>query len=422
MKSKVACASYLVLTTLLLICGYLFETPFGNRGYLLAIFLLLYLLNLILHFILKKPVLQTLALLGMILLLVGLEFLSKYAVNYFYHSLYLLLLLLIIFRCERKRGLSLGILLSLCSFIKFAELLIIQPSTGNIAMSVFFATTQLLLLLVFYLYRVFREESVRNKELYEELLVTNLQLKQYSEEMKYLTKLQERSNIARDLHDTLGHELTGLIMQMEMASRLMEQAPAKGQSILEEAKVSARGSLSQVRAIVDTLKSDEEISWNQTSIKELIEHFSAMTGVQITYESRGDDSGNKINGASPTIGVSPMTGSDPAIGSVPTVSSGPASGLSPVIGLSPTIGLTLYRLVQEALTNAVRHGKATKVTIRIDYQQNKVCFELFDNGKGCMNMNPGNGIKGMLERVSALHGALEFNGSKGFHITGFIPY
>lgn len=380
MKQKAAYSIYGVLTLILLLCGYFFEKPFGERKLLIALLTLLYLVCLIGPFIVKRVQLQGGALLIMVFLLVGLEFTSKYAVNYFYHSLYLFLLLLIILRCGRHRALSYSILLSLCSFIKFGELLLIQPSTGNIAMSTFFAVTQILLILVFSLYREFREESIRNKELYEELLVTNLQLKQYSEELKHLTKLQERSNIARDLHDTLGHELTGLIMQMEMVTRLLDQDPMKGRAILEEAKAAARGSLSQVRTIVNTLKSDEEMSWNQTSLKELTEHFTSMTGVSITCESTGD---------SPS---------------------------------SPAIGLTLYRLVQEALTNAVRHGKATKVDIRINYMQEEVGFEIEDNGKGCSELSYGNGIKGMYERITALNGNLSVDGSKGFRLTGYIPY
>lgn len=380
MKQKAAYSAYAVLTVVLLLCGYLFEKPFGERRLWLGLLTLLYLLCLVGHFVVKKVQLQGGVLLTLVFVLVGLEFTSKYAVNYFYHSLYLLLLLLIIFRCSRHRVLPYSILLSLCSFIKFGELLLIQPSAGNIAMSTFFAVTQLLLILVFSLYREFREESIRNKELYEELLITNLQLKQYSEELKHLTKLQERSNIARDLHDTLGHELTGLIMQMEMVTRLLDQDPQKGRSILEEAKSTARGSLTQVRTIVNTLKSDEEMSWNQTGMKELAEHFSSMTGVRITCENTGD---------------------------------GPAS---------PAIGLALYRLVQEALTNAVRHGKATKVGIRIGYEQEGVRFEIEDNGRGCTELIYGNGIKGMFERISALHGNLTMDGTKGFRLTGYIPY
>ena len=380
MKQKAVYSAYVILSTVMLVCGYFFEKPFGDRKLLLALLMLLYLLCLAGHFLMKKALLRNGSLLLLIFLLVGLEFSSKYAVNYFFHSLYLLQLLLIIFRCTKQRALSYSILLSLCSFIKFGELLVIQTSTGNIAMSIFFVVTQVLLILVFSLYREFREESIRNKTLYEELLVTNLQLKQYSEELKHLTKLQERSSIARDLHDTLGHELTGLIMRMEMASRLMEQDPVKGQNMLEEAKTAARDSLSQVRAIVNTLKSDEEISWTQSSMKELAEHFSSMTGVRIIYDNSGE---------------------------------GPAS---------PATGLTLYRLVQEALTNAVRHGKATKVNIQIGYEQNGVRFEVEDNGKGCQNISYGNGINGMFERITALRGDLQVDGSKGFRLTGFIPY
>ncbi|HKL79024.1 MAG TPA: sensor histidine kinase [Mobilitalea sp.] len=380
MKQKLYYGIFVILTALLLLCGYLFEKPYGERSYLLAGISAIYLLILVLHFVWRKNSLHSITLLSLILFLVTLEFSSKYAVNYFYHSLYLLNLVLIILRSDRRRGLILSVLLSVCSFIKFVELLIIQPSTGNIAMSIFLAITQLLLILVFTLYKIYHEESVRNKELYEELLITHLQLKQYSEEMKHLAKLQERNNIARDLHDTLGHELTGLIMQMEMTSRLIEQDYEKGKAVLEEAKASARGSLSQVRTIVDTLKNDEELAWTHSSIKELIEHFVEMTDVHIDYTVDGE-------------------------------------GLA-----SPDIGLTLYRLVQEALTNAVRHGKAFKVSVRIDYQPTQVDFEVRDNGKGCPNPSYGNGIQGMLERVNALHGQIDFDGSKGFQIKGYIPY
>lgn len=378
-KQKITYAVYTCLTIILLVCGYFFEVPYGDRKYLILLLALIYLLCLGFHLAVRNRPLQSTTLLGLILITVLLEVLSKYAVNYFFHSLYLLQLILIIFRSDKRRGLILSIVLSLCSFLKFTELLVIQPSTGNIAMSVFFITTQGLLILVFTLYKRYLEESVRNKELYDELLTTHLQLKQYSEEIKHLTTLSERNKIARDLHDTLGHELTGLIMQMEMSSRLMNQDLTKGQAILEEAKSSARGSLSQVRAIVDTLKSDEEKEWTQNSIKELIDHFSDMTDVRINYDSSGEGTVN------------------------------------------PDISLTLYRIVQEALTNAVRHGKASKINIHIDYRPEEVAFIIHDNGKGCLDPDYGNGLSGMKERIFALHGDLTFDGTKGFLIQGSIP-
>lgn len=379
MRQKIFYIIYTSLTMILLICGYFFEVPFGDRRTFLLLLTFAYLLCLGIHLAVRNRLLQSVTLLWLVLIAVLLEVLSKYAVNYFFHSLYLLQLILIIFRSDKRRGLILSIVLSLCSFLKFTELLIVQPSTGNIAMSVFFITTQGLLILVFTLYKGYREESERNKELYDELLTTHLQLKEYSEEIGHLTTLSERNKIARDLHDTLGHELTGLIMQMEMASRLMDQDLTKGQAILEEAKTSARGSLSQVRAIVDTLKSDEEKEWTQNSIKELIDHFSEMTDVRINYESSGDGTVN------------------------------------------PDISLTLYRLIQESLTNAVRHGRASKINIHIDYRPGEVAFEIHDNGKGCLDLCYGNGLSGMMERISALHGNLTFDGTKGFRIQGSIP-
>lgn len=380
MKQKVLNGLYILLTAALLLFGYLFEKPFGVRIYILAGIVILYLIFLALFFMFHKALFKAIIMIGLFIILLGIEVFSKYAVNYFFHSLYTLQLLLIIFNYDKRKGLALIIPLSVCSFIKFIELVVIQPSTGNIAMFVFFGWTQVLFILIFTFFKIYREESVKNKSLYEELLVTYRKLEQSIEDLKVLTRMQERASIAGDLHDTLGHELTGLIMQMEMASRLMEKDPRKGSSILEDAKQSARDSLSTVRTIVDTLKNDEENEWSQSTLMELVEHFREVTGANIIFKT----SGKSI--------------------------------------VSPDISLALYRLVQEALTNAVRHGMATEIDVSINHLETRVEFEVKDNGKGCDHPDYGNGLSTMSERIKALQGCLSFDGSNGFLIKGYIPY
>lgn len=380
MRLRIYCYLFIAYTIGMLFSGYIFEKPSGTRSTLLLLLTFAFLISLALFSALKKTKVHDYMLLASMLILTGIELLSKNAVNYFYHCLYLLLLILVIFFCAKSKRLIFCTLVSFCSFVKFIRLVIIHPSSSNIALSAFLVTTQVLLIIVLSLYRIYKDESTSNKELYEELLVTQFQLKQYSKELIQLTKLQEQNDIARDLHDTLERELTRSIMQMEMATKLMKEDPIKGQVLLEDAKTSAWGSLSQAKTIVDTLKKDKDFEWSQQSLMELIDHFSKTMELHISYDINGDAVSN------------------------------------------PDIGIALYRLVQEALTNAVRHGKASMVKIYIDYQPKKVIFDIYDNGIGCNKIIYGNGIKGIQERVSALNGSLTFDGKSGFRIKGHIPY
>jgi signal transduction histidine kinase len=79
-----------------------------------------------------------------------------------------------------------------------------------------------------------------------------------------------------------------------------------------------------------------------------------------------------------------------------------------------------YRVVQEALTNVMRHAQATRVTVRLDHRPDAVTVRVEDNGKGG-NESPGNGLTGMRERVTALGGRLTTSGESGFRVEARIP-
>ena len=84
----------------------------------------------------------------------------------------------------------------------------------------------------------------------------------------------------------------------------------------------------------------------------------------------------------------------------------------------------IYRLSQEAITNAIKHGKATKINIILRYQKNTLTFYILDNGKGCQHIKPSYGLKGIQNRVSELGGLVSFtsDGESGFVIKGHIDY
>jgi signal transduction histidine kinase len=85
---------------------------------------------------------------------------------------------------------------------------------------------------------------------------------------------------------------------------------------------------------------------------------------------------------------------------------------------------TIYRICQEALTNAVRHGKAQNVTIILKFAANSVKLYIFDDGRGCGEIKKGIGLSGMEQRVAALCGVIVYGSGEdggGFNINVQIP-
>jgi signal transduction histidine kinase len=86
--------------------------------------------------------------------------------------------------------------------------------------------------------------------------------------------------------------------------------------------------------------------------------------------------------------------------------------------LSGTVGFTLYRVAQEALTNARKHAAAKQVTVALDYLDRAVKLTVADDGKGAVTqLQPGNGLKGLRERVELVGGTVAFEPSPGGGVT-----
>ena len=81
----------------------------------------------------------------------------------------------------------------------------------------------------------------------------------------------------------------------------------------------------------------------------------------------------------------------------------------------------IYRIVQESITNSIRHGKAKQIKIQIDREYNILKMHIEDNGIGCDNIEKGFGLHHMEERLSMLGGKLQYNGEDGFTVDAQIP-
>lgn len=203
-------------------------------------------------------------------------------------------------------------------------------------------------------------------------------LEDYSKKVEQLSQLEERNRISREIHDTVGHRLTGVLMQLDASIRVNGLDREKGRDML----TSVRDNLSSCIDILrQTVRSMQPGGGNRaSSIRQMLEDFSRDTGVKIQFEVRGNQ-----------------------------------------VKLYPSAEITLYRNAQEAVTNAVRHGRAKNIAVRLDYEPNQVIMTVSDDGIGCTDMVKGMGIGGMEERAGLLGGRIEITSGRSFGIRTFLP-
>lgn len=209
------------------------------------------------------------------------------------------------------------------------------------------------------------------------------QLREYSRQVEELTEIRERNRIAREIHDTVGHKMTALLIQMQLAREVMDANADLSKEALMKCDQLTREALQEVRLSVRTLH--EEDGENLTLIKvlqKMLQDFSQMTGLSMELKVEGD------------------------VSSVPTT-------------LQPTI----TRIVQESITNAKRHGGATSCKVEILCTEAEVNVTITDNGEGSDGPVPGFGILNMRERVMEHGGSLHYRTvqGEGFTVSAELP-
>jgi signal transduction histidine kinase len=273
-------------------------------------------------------------------------------------------------------------------FIIYAVLAMVF-SMGSYAISEFRDTGQMQLLgiaeIMLYVFafilvlseRRQREQRLAYERLTKELEYVNLQLNESMALSERLASEAERRRIAGEIHDSLGHDLTGLILTLEAGKKLTNHN-------LEAAKThwdKARTALNSVRELV-TEKRESYYEFELSShLKEMACEAQALTGLQIELDIKSQD-----------------------------------------LCLSSKENFNLYRIFQEAITNTLRHANADRVQIYVTANQEALSFFYCDNGAGTNKMEEGNGLKGMQDRIAELDGVISFQSQKGkgFRIDGHI--
>lgn len=226
-----------------------------------------------------------------------------------------------------------------------------------------------------------RRERERIKMLNEQLQRANEQLHKFAQEKELMGETKERNRLAREIHDTLGHILTGISVGIDAVLVLMDIAPDKAKEQLEGIGDTARRGLQDVRRSVRKLKPDalERMSLSN-AIHQMIEDMSKVTNTKIYFVSYMEE-----------------------------------------LKFEADEEEVIYRIIQESTTNAIRHGKASEIWIRLNEKDEELTIIISDNGCGCESIKEGFGLKHIRERVELLNGEVNYQGMIGFTIIAKIP-
>lgn len=245
---------------------------------------------------------------------------------------------------------------------------------------IFAGTTMGFILYLIMAMRLAEKENERVRQLNsrldkanDELREANEKLEEYSRTVEKMSQTRERNRLAREIHDTLGHTLTGLISSMDACLALIDDSKDDTKKILNKARDVARQGMVDVRRSVSALRPDalESLSLEE-AVQRIMREMSETANVQ--FSSVIDLEGLHFDDDEED---------------------------------------TIYRIVQESITNAVSHGQATQIAVELKKAYGVVDILICDNGRGCPGYKKGFGLVHMQERAGLLGGTVEFDGADG---------
>jgi len=234
------------------------------------------------------------------------------------------------------------------------------------------------------------ENRRRTETLLSDLEVSHVKLQSYTEQVAELAAAEERNRLARDIHDSLGHYLTAVNIQLEKALLYQERNPEEATQAIRDAKQAATDALRDVRISVSALRDTDERFSLTASLEKLIHDFSSDS-LNIVLSVNGDETAY------------------------------PRSTLT-----------ALYRAAQEGLTNVQKHAHAKQVDLTIDLGDHEAQLVLRDDGQG---FDPkilhqpktvpqlGFGLRGIQERLNLVRGQLTLQSTprKGTVLSVVVP-
>ncbi len=230
-------------------------------------------------------------------------------------------------------------------------------------------------------------DNVRTKRAYyRELEERAERLEREKEEGTRRAAAEEKARIARELHDVIAHSVSVMVVQAAAAGDVFEKQPERAREALSSIEESGRSALTELRRLLGIVRSDEHGSREPqpglAALEVLVEQTRA-TGLDVNLELEGE------------------------LGELPA-----------------GVDLSAYRIVQEALTNTLKHAQATRARVRLVRGEQELAIEITDDGAGPVaESKDGHGLIGMQERVALLGGVLEAGPGEngGFAVKACFP-
>lgn len=241
-----------------------------------------------------------------------------------------------------------------------------------------------LLFFILFLMIYIANEVQENERMTQELIMVhqvNHELENYAAVSEKIAEDKERKRLAREIHDTLGHALTGIAAGVDACIAMIDINPeATKKQLMVISKVVRQGTV-DVRNSLNKLRPGAlEQHGFKGAIENMIEEFTSVSDLTISLDYRLDK-----------------------------------------VDFENTKEDILFRVIQESVTNAVRHGDATHIDISLYIEDNSLYLKIQDNGQGCEEIHYGFGLKQMKERLGMINGKVAYDGHHGFLTIVTIP-
>jgi signal transduction histidine kinase len=202
---------------------------------------------------------------------------------------------------------------------------------------------------------------------------------QFHTQLKDMSQLEERNKIAQEIHDNVGHVLSGALMQLEAAKLLLGSDIPKSKLIIQSSINVLREGMNNIRNTLKNIKPpSEELGINK--VKLLVKEFTLKSDIRANVLYNGT-----------------------------------------IDKITTRQWKLIYDNINEALTNAMKYSKSSKVIVNIEIHNKIIKLEVKDNGVGCCTVIKGLGIAGMEERVENEGGQVIVDGAQGFSVISIIP-
>ncbi|MGO4543712.1 sensor histidine kinase [Paenibacillus sp. 2TAB23] len=298
--------------------------------------------------------------------------------------LFLLLFSTLIASCRYKPERAASIIWSLAGLVALLSALQDSQQVLLLSASLLWITTSAIL----YAANEYENKQHQIEDLYEALSASHAELdaarrrmQDYARQVEQQAQIEERNRIAKDIHDDLGHRLIRVKMMSEAALHLFYADADRARLTVEQIRDQLQDSMELMRRTVRRIASDQEQDVRRYALDRLVEESAIAMGIAVSFRITGH--------ARP---------------------------------IYPSMELILFKNAQEAITNAVRHGRATSVTVDLAFNAAHVALTIANDG--IIPNEPieaGLGMKGMKERIALVGGQIEWDRGARFSITTTLP-